>query len=44
MSEFCPVRWPEDPTPTDEQDCKDCGLYKHGSRMIWGEEIQTPAS
>jgi len=37
MSEFFPVRWPEDPTPNNEQNCKDCGLYKHGSRMIWGE-------
>lgn len=37
MSEFCPVRWPEDPTPNNERNCKDCGLYKHGSRMIWGE-------
>lgn len=37
MSEFCPVKWPEDATPAKERDCQDCGLYKHGSRMIWGE-------
>lgn len=37
MSEFCPVMWPEDPTPVNEKNCEDCGLYKHGSRMIWGE-------
>lgn len=37
MSEFCPVMWPEDPTPAEEKNCQNCGLYKHGSRMIWGE-------
>lgn len=31
------IPWPEDPTPNNEQHCKRCGLYTHGSRMIWGE-------
>lgn len=29
--------WPEEPTPNNERHCKRCGLYAHGSRMIWGE-------
>lgn len=37
MSDFCPVEWPEDPVPDTYKDCRECGLYKHGSRMIWGE-------
>jgi uracil-DNA glycosylase family 4 len=37
MSNFCPVLWSEEPTPVNQQDCRDCGLYKQGSRMIWGE-------
>lgn len=37
MSEFCPIIWPEEPTPKQQQDCHECGLYKHGSRMVWGE-------
>jgi len=37
MSEFCPVIWPEEPIPADQKNCQDCGLYQHGSRMIWGE-------
>ncbi|GGB42888.1 uracil-DNA glycosylase [Lentibacillus populi] len=37
MSEFCPVLWPEEPTPENVKACKECGLYKHGSRMVWGE-------
>ncbi|MEI3605752.1 uracil-DNA glycosylase [Pseudogracilibacillus sp. SE30717A] len=37
MSDFCPVPWPEDPTPEYLIDCKECGLFKHGTRMIWGE-------
>lgn len=37
LTSFCPTPWQEDPTPTSEQYCKDCGLYKQGSRMIWGE-------
>lgn len=37
MTDFCPVLWPEEPTPENFKDCKECGLYKHGSRMVWGE-------
>ncbi|THE10631.1 uracil-DNA glycosylase [Bacillus timonensis] len=37
MNSFCPVMWREDSTPDDQKDCKECGLYQQGSRMIWGE-------
>jgi len=37
LSNFFPAPWSEDPPPKDLLDCKKCGLYKHGSRMIWGE-------
>lgn len=37
MTAFCPSPWPEEQVPCNEQDCQDCGLYEHGSRMIWGE-------
>ena len=37
MNDFCPNIWPEEPVPQHVKDCKECGLYKHGSRMIWGE-------
>ncbi|QTD40490.1 uracil-DNA glycosylase [Sporosarcina sp. Te-1] len=37
MNSFCPKRWPEEPVPADEQGCQDCGLYKQGTRMVWGE-------
>ena len=37
MSDFCSKIWPEEPTPDDLIDCHDCGLYKHGTRMVWGE-------
>lgn len=37
MSNFCPSLWHEVPTPSFLETCEDCGLYKHGSRMIWGE-------
>ncbi|MBS4220636.1 uracil-DNA glycosylase [Bacillus sp. FJAT-49711] len=37
MADFCPVRWPEIPTPENEMSCQDCGLYQQGSRMVWGE-------
>lgn len=37
MSKFCPTIWPEVPVPHSEEGCQDCGLFKHGSRMIWGE-------
>jgi len=32
-----PIPWPEHPVPDCERDCTDCGLYRHGSRMVWGE-------
>ncbi|MFC4798550.1 uracil-DNA glycosylase [Neobacillus sp. GCM10023253] len=37
MSDFCPILWPEEPTPEDLKNCSECGLDKHGSRMVWGE-------
>ena len=37
MSDFCPVILPEDAVPDEQKHCKECGLYQHGSRMIWGE-------
>lgn len=37
MSEFCPVPWPEEQTPENLETCKECRLYEHGSRMVWGE-------
>lgn len=37
MSDFCPELWSEEPTPDNLIDCRECGLYKQGSRMIWGE-------
>jgi len=37
MSDFCPVMWPEEPTPDNFKDCRDCGLYEQGTRMVWGE-------
>ncbi|MFD2443875.1 uracil-DNA glycosylase [Bacillus sp. CGMCC 1.16607] len=37
MSDFCPVLWPEEPTPDHLKTCGDCGLDQHGSRMVWGE-------
>jgi uracil-DNA glycosylase len=37
MSTYCPESWPEDPTPGNQKDCEECGLYRQGSRMIWGE-------
>ncbi len=37
MSAFCPEIWPEEPTPDNLENCQECGLYKHGSRMVWGE-------
>ncbi|MBY0098183.1 uracil-DNA glycosylase [Mesobacillus maritimus] len=37
MSDFCASLWPEEPTPEHLKNCSECGLYKHGSRMIWGE-------
>lgn len=29
--------WPEEPVPNDSKECKVCGLYNQGSRMVWGE-------
>lgn len=37
MNTFCPTPWQEDPTPRHVENCKECGLFEHGSRMIWGE-------
>jgi uracil-DNA glycosylase len=37
LTDFCPVIWPEDPTPDYFKSCTECGLYKQGSRMVWGE-------
>lgn len=37
MSDFCSKIWPEEPTPINLKDCRDCGLYEHGTRMVWGE-------
>lgn len=37
MVTFCPEIWPEDSTPASQKDCRDCGLFEQGSRMIWGE-------
>ncbi|MFD1363365.1 hypothetical protein [Lentibacillus salinarum] len=37
MSDFCPVVWPEEPTPKHLKSCGECGLIEHGTRMIWGE-------
>jgi len=37
MSDFCPKLWPEEPTPDHLKNCRECGLYEHGSRMVWGE-------
>ncbi|MFT4414780.1 uracil-DNA glycosylase [Fredinandcohnia humi] len=37
MSDFCASLWPEEPTPENLRNCSECGLDKHGSRMVWGE-------
>ncbi|RDU36680.1 uracil-DNA glycosylase [Neobacillus piezotolerans] len=37
MSGFCPLLWPEEPTPEGLKNCSECGLDEHGSRMVWGE-------
>ncbi|MGN7385778.1 uracil-DNA glycosylase [Sporosarcina sp. SAFN-015] len=37
MKPFCPESWPEDPTPMSQINCEECGLYKQGTRMVWGE-------
>lgn len=37
MSDFCASLWPEESTPDNLMNCSECGLDKHGSRMVWGE-------
>lgn len=37
MSSFIPVLWPEDQVPKYVEGCVECGLNKHGTRMVWGE-------
>ncbi|PLT35424.1 uracil-DNA glycosylase [Bacillus sp. V5-8f] len=37
MEEYCPVICPEEPVPDDMKCCRECGIYEHGSRMVWGE-------
>lgn len=37
MPGWQPLCLPEDPVPCDAFDCRDCGLYLHGTRMVWGE-------
>lgn len=37
MSDFCTSLWPEESTPDNLINCSECGLDKHGSRMVWGE-------
>ncbi|KAB2338943.1 uracil-DNA glycosylase [Cytobacillus depressus] len=37
MDNFCASLWPEDPIPHSQKDCRECGLFEHGSRMVWGE-------
>lgn len=36
LTELCTL-WPEDPIPEHLKNCSECGLEKHGTRMIWGE-------
>ncbi|HZG15820.1 MAG TPA: uracil-DNA glycosylase [Candidatus Bathyarchaeia archaeon] len=35
--EHCVTSWPEENPPHGIENCTDCGLYTHGSRLIWGE-------
>ncbi|GKV67321.1 MULTISPECIES: uracil-DNA glycosylase [unclassified Sporosarcina] len=37
MNSFSCEVWPEDPTPKEQLECRECGLYRQGSRMVWGE-------
>ncbi|MCM3591650.1 uracil-DNA glycosylase [Brevibacillus borstelensis] len=37
MDATCPAIWPEEEPPKGVESCMDCGLFEHGSRMIWGE-------
>lgn len=36
LPDYCTL-WPEEPTPEHLKDCNNCGLDKHGTRMVWGE-------
>lgn len=33
----CPAAWPEELPPAGVEGCPDCGLIRHGTRMVWGE-------
>ncbi|MFC7394659.1 uracil-DNA glycosylase [Scopulibacillus cellulosilyticus] len=37
MTEFEALILEEDPVPCNVKDCHECELYKHDSRMVWGE-------
>ncbi|MBM7608127.1 DNA polymerase [Lysinibacillus composti] len=37
MNDFCASLWPEESTPDSLKNCSNCGLFQHGSRMVWGE-------
>lgn len=37
ISDFCPLPWSEEPTPNHLENCGECGLDEHGTRMVWGE-------
>nr|WP_204518884.1 uracil-DNA glycosylase [Brevibacillus fulvus] len=37
MEGKCPTIWLEEQPPAGLENCTDCGLYQHGSRMVWGE-------
>ncbi|MCM3635844.1 uracil-DNA glycosylase [Paenibacillus camelliae] len=37
MDIVCPYSWSEDPAPVDAENCDDCGLLQHRTRIIWGE-------
>lgn len=37
MDPYCAAVWPEDQVPPEAVDCEVCGLYKQGTRMVWGE-------
>ncbi|MFS0576039.1 uracil-DNA glycosylase [Sporosarcina sp. 179-K 3D1 HS] len=37
MNLFCPEIWLEELPPESEKNCQECGLFEHGTRMVWGE-------
>jgi uracil-DNA glycosylase len=37
MSDFYSELWPEEPTPETFKGCRECGLYQHGTPMVWRE-------